>query len=194
MATAGSRTESDYEIYRRTRPASGANEGWWKQRCRSDGAEGNQIRDDLLCAALYSIQFHSRHGQISGAGQMANAATAAGGTLLICRSGSFAVMLLVFAHVHATHVSHFRYLMLRHCLMASTLRHLHGHRCGQRAGAEKRQPQQHQYGNEFSGLQSHVRSVAKPAILVNCRYRHNPAAIARSGISTCDAGTASRQC
>ena len=51
--------------------------------------------------------------------------------------------------------------------MAPALRLLHGYRDRQCVSAEQRQPQQHEYGNEFSGQMRHERSVAKWRGIVN---------------------------
>lgn len=65
--------------------------------------------------------------------------------MLIRCSRHLAVMLVMFTHVLVRHG------LQRSSFMAAAALQLHGYRCRQCTAAEKRQPQQHQYGNEFSG-------------------------------------------
>ena len=154
-----------YGINRRTRPASGASERRRNQRNGSDGVEYDQIGGDLTSGCLYRNRLHAKYRQVTGAGQMADSARAAGRAVFIRGGRHLAVMLMMFAHAFVRH-------RLR-CsgFMAFALRHLHGDTCCQRTSAGQRQPQQHQQGNEFSGGAEHVRSVAKCGAIVNRRLQ-----------------------
>lgn len=141
----GAGRRSGYETYRRTRPALDAYERWGQQRNESDRVEYNQIRGDFAGGTWCSRDRYDGNRQIRGAGQMADAANAVRRAVFGRRSGLVAVMHMMFAHIH---------IRVRHGLRcrgfrATALQQLHGYRCRQCASGENRQPEQHEYGNEF---------------------------------------------
>lgn len=81
--------------------------------------EYNQIGGGLTYGSLYGGHFYAGFSQIASAGQMANSANATGWAVVIRRSGHFAVMLMMFTHVHV--MRRMRYSSF----MAFALQHLH---------------------------------------------------------------------
>lgn len=131
--------------FRRTHPASGANERRRNQRGGSEGMECKQERSGLASGGLYCGQFRTGGRQVAGAGQVAYPASAAGRVVLVRCGGHSAVVRMMFSHVLVRHA------LRRSRFMATAVRKLHRYRRCQRVASEQRQPQQHQYGDEFSG-------------------------------------------